>query len=120
MANLCVIAAKVVNGVAQIHSDIVKNETFNDFYKMWPDKFQNKTNGVTPRRWLKFANPKLSAVISKWLGSDEWVTDTTKLEGLRKVGVRIQTQVLIFLFRFSWHDVVEEQKEYKTTFSDWS
>eukprot|EP00243_Klebsormidium_subtile_P001285 TRINITY_DN1221_c0_g2_i1.p1 TRINITY_DN1221_c0_g2~~TRINITY_DN1221_c0_g2_i1.p1 ORF type:complete len:830 (+),score=323.47 TRINITY_DN1221_c0_g2_i1:131-2491(+) len=84
MANLCVIAAQVVNGVAQIHSDIVKNETFNDFYKMWPQKFQNKTNGVTPRRWLKFANPKLSAVISKWLGSDEWVTDTTKLTGLRK------------------------------------
>ncbi|KAJ7569351.1 hypothetical protein O6H91_01G074400 [Diphasiastrum complanatum] len=84
MANLCVIAGHKVNGVAAIHSEIVKDEVFNDFYKMWPEKFQNKTNGVTPRRWLRFANPELSKVITKWLGSEDWVLDTEQLSGLRK------------------------------------
>jgi glucan phosphorylase len=60
-------------------------QVFNGFYKLWPDKFQNKTNGVTPRRWLAFCNPELSAVITKWLGSDEWIGDLDRLEGLRKV-----------------------------------
>ncbi|KAG0571982.1 hypothetical protein KC19_VG058800 [Ceratodon purpureus] len=83
MANLCVIAGHAVNGVASIHSEIVKEEVFNDFYKLWPEKFQNKTNGVTPRRWLAFCNPELSAVITKWLGSEEWILDTEQLAGLR-------------------------------------
>lgn len=83
MANLCVIAGHKVNGVAAIHSKIVIDEVFNDFYKLWPEKFQNKTNGVTPRRWLSFCNPELSAVITKWLGSEEWVLDTKQLAGLR-------------------------------------
>jgi starch phosphorylase len=84
MANLCVIAGHAVNGVAAIHSEIVKADVFNDFYKLWPAKFQNKTNGVTPRRWLENCNPALSAVITKWLGSDAWVGDLDLLEGLRK------------------------------------
>ncbi|CAI5513504.1 unnamed protein product [Closterium sp. Naga37s-1] len=84
MANLCVIAGHAVNGVAEIHSDIVKDEVFNDFYQLWPEKFQNKTNGVTPRRWMKFCNPELSAVITKWLGSDDWVLNADKLSGLAK------------------------------------
>lgn len=83
MANLCVIAGHKVNGVAAIHSQIVIDEVFNDFYQLWPEKFQNKTNGVTPRRWLKFCNPELSSVITKWLGSEEWVLDTKQLSGLR-------------------------------------
>jgi glucan phosphorylase len=53
--------------------------------QLWPEKFQNKTNGVTPRRWLSFCNPQLSAVITKWLGSEEWVLDTEQLAGLRNV-----------------------------------
>lgn len=53
--------------------------------QLWPEKFQNKTNGVTPRRWLSFCNPELSAVITKWLGSEEWVLDTKQLAGLRNV-----------------------------------
>ena len=65
---------EVVNGVAAIHSEIVKDVVFNDFYKLFPEKFQNKTNGVTPRRWLAFCNPELSAVIAKWVGSDKWIT----------------------------------------------
>jgi starch phosphorylase len=116
-----------VNGVAAIHTEIVKDEVFNDFYKvhkvvsqwfrgwdllffrsadilsslllfevllngcqpvclqLWPEKFQNKTNGVTPRRWLSFCNPELSKVITKWLGSEDWVLHTEQLAGLRKV-----------------------------------
>ncbi|GBG72478.1 hypothetical protein CBR_g12053 [Chara braunii] len=84
MANLCVIAGHTVNGVAEIHSDIVKDEVFNDFYKMWPDKFQNKTNGVTPRRWIRFCNPELSEVITRWLGTEQWVDDLSLLSGLAK------------------------------------
>lgn len=84
MANLCVIAGHAVNGVAAIHSEIVKDEVFNDFYQLWPHKFQNKTNGVTPRRWIRFCNPELSAVITKWLGNEDWVLDADLLKGLAK------------------------------------
>ncbi|XP_078430217.1 glycosyl transferase, family 35 [Wolffia australiana] len=84
MANLCVVGGRAVNGVAAIHSEIVKEEVFNNFYKLWPEKFQNKTNGVTPRRWLRFCNPDLSEIITKWLGSDDWILNTQKLGELRK------------------------------------
>ena len=82
MANLCCIAGLSINGVAQIHSDIVKSFTFKEFAEIYGHKFQNKTNGVTPRRWLAFCNPELSKVITKWCGSDKWITDT---EVLRKL-----------------------------------
>ncbi|KAI3516574.1 hypothetical protein L1887_15495 [Cichorium endivia] len=84
MANLCVVGGHAVNGVAEIHSEIVKNEVFNDFYKLWPEKFQNKTNGVTPRRWLSFCNPELSKIITKWTGTQDWVLNTEKLVELKK------------------------------------
>mmetsp|Transcript_11033 Transcript_11033/g.30873 ORF Transcript_11033/g.30873 Transcript_11033/m.30873 type:complete len:798 (+) Transcript_11033:216-2609(+) len=84
MANMSVISAAHVNGVAAIHTEIVKAETFNDFYNLWPEKFQNKTNGVTPRRWLAWCNPALSKVITKWLGTEEWISDLTLLKGLEK------------------------------------
>ncbi|GMN41968.1 hypothetical protein TIFTF001_011170 [Ficus carica] len=84
MANLCVAGGHAVNGVAEIHSQIVKNEVFNEFYEMWPEKFQNKTNGVTPRRWIKFCNPDLSKIITKWIGTEDWVTNTQVLMTLRK------------------------------------
>lgn len=84
MANLSVVGGHAVNGVAEIHSEIVKNDVFNDFYELWPEKFQNKTNGVTPRRWIRFCNPALSAIITKWTGSEDWVLETEKLAELRK------------------------------------
>ncbi|PIN01101.1 Glycogen phosphorylase [Handroanthus impetiginosus] len=84
MANLCVVGGHAVNGVAEIHSEIVKNEVFNDFFQLWPEKFQNKTNGVTPRRWIRFCNPDLSVVITKWIGTEDWVLKTEKLAELRK------------------------------------
>jgi starch phosphorylase len=85
MAHLCVVSAHTVNGVAELHSDILKKELFSDFFSLWPKKFQNKTNGVTPRRWLRFCSPELSAIITKWLRTDEWVTNLDLLTGLRKV-----------------------------------
>ncbi|KAL0450487.1 UNVERIFIED_CONTAM: Alpha-1,4 glucan phosphorylase L-1 isozyme, chloroplastic/amyloplastic [Sesamum latifolium] len=84
MANLCVVGGHAVNGVAEIHSEIVKKEVFNDFFQLWPNKFQNKTNGVTPRRWIYFCNPDLSAVITKWIGTKDWVLKTEQLAELRK------------------------------------
>ncbi|XP_054808783.1 alpha-1,4 glucan phosphorylase L-2 isozyme, chloroplastic/amyloplastic-like isoform X2 [Prosopis cineraria] len=84
MANLCVVGGFSVNGVAEIHSEIVKETVFNEFYQFWPQKFQNKTNGVTPRRWIRFCNPNLSNIITKWIGTEDWVTDLEKLAILRK------------------------------------
>ncbi|ONI19082.1 hypothetical protein PRUPE_3G257600 [Prunus persica] len=84
MANLCVVGGHAVNGVAEIHSEIVKDEVFNSFFKLWPKKFQNKTNGVTPRRWIRFCNPDLSKIITKWIGTEDWVLNTENLAELRK------------------------------------
>ncbi|MBA0787686.1 hypothetical protein Gotri_000061 [Gossypium trilobum] len=84
MANLCVVSAHTVNGVAQLHSDILKAELFADYVSIWPTKFQNKTNGITPRRWLRFCSPELSNIITKWLKTDQWVTNLDLLSGLRE------------------------------------
>eukprot|EP00951_Prasinocladus_malaysianus_P032199 scaffold312400_cov48-Prasinocladus_malaysianus.AAC.1 len=79
MAYMAVIGSSYVNGVAAIHSDIIKNQLFKDFSDIWPEKFQNKTNGVTPRRWLAFCNPALSDLITETLGTDAWLTNKQKL-----------------------------------------
>ncbi|PNY05640.1 alpha-glucan phosphorylase H isozyme-like protein [Trifolium pratense] len=84
MANLCVVSAHTVNGVAQLHSDILKSELFANYVSIWPTKFQNKTNGITPRRWLSFCSPELSQIITKWLKTDKWVTNLDLLTGLRE------------------------------------
>ncbi len=83
MAHLCLTACHSVNGVAQLHTEILKNETFKDFYSIYPDKFKNVTNGVTPRRWLLKANPELAKLISSAIG-DGWIKDAAKLDGLEK------------------------------------
>lgn len=84
MANLCVVSSHTVNGVALLHSNILKDELFQDYYSLWPEKFQNKTNGITPRRWLRFCSPELSAIITKWLKTSQWVTNLDLLSGLRQ------------------------------------
>ena len=80
MAYLAVVASHTVNGVAAIHSDIIKDSVFRDFAQLWPQKFQNKTNGVTPRRWLAFCNRPLRALISDTLGGDTWINNLTELQ----------------------------------------
>jgi starch phosphorylase len=70
MAYLSIVGSYSVNGVAKIHSSIIQNDTFRDFYDIYPYKFNNKTNGITPRRWLLYANPELSALIEKYIGPD--------------------------------------------------
>lgn len=82
---MCVIGSHVVNGVAAIHSELLKTALFNDFYQMRPKKFINKTNGVTPRRWLRACNPELTAFYDKLIGSDEWTLDMGLLKNLEKL-----------------------------------
>lgn len=84
MAYLAVFCSKYVNGVAKIHTDILKNDVLSDWYKIYPQKFQNKTNGITQRRWLLLCNRELSSLITELLGSDEWITDLDKLRELKK------------------------------------
>lgn len=84
MAYLATVGGAHVNGVAAIHSEIVKDEILNDFYKIFPSKFQNKTNGVTPRRWLAWCNPELSALITETLGTNDWINNMEKLKELSK------------------------------------
>ncbi len=83
MANLCLVGTSSVNGVAELHTQILKDELFKDFYELWPEKFHNVTNGITPRRWLLKANPALSQLITESIG-DEWITHLDKLRGLEK------------------------------------
>lgn len=81
MAHLSIVGSKSVNGVAALHTELLKTRLFKDFYALTPDKFNNKTNGVTPRRWLRLANPQLAALISEAL-SEDWLRDLDKLRGL--------------------------------------
>ncbi len=82
MANLCVAACHSVNGVSALHSQILKDSLFNDFYKLTPDKFTNVTNGIAHRRWLCQANPKLTEYLTELLGSDKFVYDAEYLSKL--------------------------------------
>ncbi|KAF1740506.1 hypothetical protein MXB_5307 [Myxobolus squamalis] len=81
MAHLSIVGSHVINGVAELHSSILKKEIFKDFYDIWPDKFQNKTNGITPRRWLLQCNPGLAELISEKIG-EAWYTDLFQLKKL--------------------------------------
>lgn len=84
MAYLAVITCHKVNGVSGIHSEILKNTLFKDFVTLWPEKFTNVTNGVTPRRWVNQANMLLSNLISKTLGSDKWLAHFEQISELKK------------------------------------
>jgi starch phosphorylase len=82
MAHLAIVGSHSTNGVAALHSELLKQRVVPDFAAMFPERFNNKTNGVTPRRWLLLANPSLAAVITKAIG-DGWITDLAQLEKLK-------------------------------------
>ncbi|GJQ65449.1 hypothetical protein Trydic_g7554 [Trypoxylus dichotomus] len=95
MAHLSIVGSHAVNGVARIHSEIIKKDIFKDFYELTPEKFQNKTNGITPRRWLLMCNPGLSDVISNKIG-EEWIVHLDQLQQLKKFAKdsSFQTEVM--------------------------
>ncbi|MDD2365256.1 MAG: glycogen/starch/alpha-glucan phosphorylase [Desulfuromonadaceae bacterium] len=81
MAHLAIVGSHSINGVSALHSEILKKDLFHDFYELWPERFNNKTNGITQRRWLKYSNRWLSDLISSSIG-DRWVTNLDELKRL--------------------------------------
>jgi len=81
MATLAIVGSHSVNGVAALHTEILKRDVFRDFHEMWPERFNNKTNGITPRRWLLKSNPPLARLITETIGAG-WVTNLEDLRGL--------------------------------------
>ena len=103
MAYLAVVACHSVNGVAALHSQLLRQHLFHDFFELWPQKFNNKTNGVTPRRWMASSNPLLGGLIDHSIG-EEWHTDLTKLKGLQKFADDKK-------FRAEWYKVKQANKQ---------
>jgi glycogen phosphorylase len=103
MAFLAIVGSFSVNGVAELHSRLLQKGLFNDFYDLWPEKFNNKTNGVTPRRWLASCNPELAQVITQTLGGDAWVTDLQLLSRLVPAAEDAE-------FRSRWRQVKQDNK----------
>jgi starch phosphorylase len=104
MAYLAIVGSFSVNGVAELHSRLLKQGLFHDFYEMWPEKFNNKTNGVTQRRWLSMCNPGLKKLITEQIIGDGWITD---LDQLRKLAPCAEDAD----FRQRWHEVKMENKK---------
>lgn len=103
MAYLAIVGSFSVNGVAALHTELLKAGLFKDFYEVWPEKFNNKTNGVTPRRWLSGANPALHELISSKIG-EEWVRDLSQLEGLKRFAKQKT-------FQKRWAEVKQSNKQ---------
>jgi len=102
MAHLATAGSHAVNGVAQLHTDLLKSDVLRDFHDLWPQKFSNKTNGVTPRRWMVLCNPRLSKFISRVIG-DNWIRN---LEELR----RLEPMIEDAQFRAEWRDIKRSNK----------
>ncbi len=108
MAYLAIVGSFSVNGVAALHTKLLESGLFKDFYQLWPHKFNNKTNGVTPRRWLAHCNPELKALIDETIGT-EWIADLDQLEKLK---ARAQEEK----FQQQWMEVKTQRKIKLTTF----
>jgi glycogen phosphorylase len=102
MAHLATVGSHAVNGVSSLHSELLKHDVLRDFYELWPEKFSNKTNGVTPRRWMVLANPGLAQFITRAIGSD-WVRNLYELRGLEPL---IEDSG----FRAEWHAIKRANK----------
>jgi starch phosphorylase len=102
MANLACVGSHAINGVAALHTELLKQEVLHDFYDLWPDKFTNKTNGITPRRWLLQCNPRLAQLISETIG-ESWITN---LDQLRQLEAHIDNPE----FRQAWQAIKQENK----------
>ena len=102
MAYLAVVAGMSVNGVADLHSQLLTQHLFRDFFELWPEKFNNKTNGVTPRRWLAWSNPGLAGLITRTIGNG-WVTE---LSQLRQLAPHADDAA----FRTEWHGIKQANK----------
>ena len=103
MAYLAIVGSFSVNGVAQLHSQLLQQGLFRDFYELWPHKFNNKTNGVTPRRWLASCNPELAALITETIG-DGWLTHLDELKKLEPYAEDAD-------FRNRWHTIKQNAKQ---------
>jgi starch phosphorylase len=103
MANLACVGSHAVNGVAELHSELLRQDVLEDFHTLWPERFGNKTNGVTPRRWMALANPRLARLITDAIGSS-WVTDLDQLAGLEALTGDAG-------FRETWRAVKRANKE---------
>lgn len=118
MAYLAIVASVSVNGVAELHSELLKKYLFHDFFELWPKKFNNKTNGVTPRRWMAWANPALSNLITHTLGAEgkgwkaslagreaneAWLVDMVKLKALAAYADDAA-------FRLKWRAIKQDNK----------
>jgi starch phosphorylase len=103
MAHLACVGSHAINGVATLHSELLKKDVLKDFYEMWPQKFGNKTNGVTPRRWMVLSNPKLSQLITEHIG-DGWIKDLSRLKALEPLADNPE-------FRSRWHEIKHFNKQ---------
>ncbi|MCC7370269.1 MAG: glycogen/starch/alpha-glucan phosphorylase [Chloroflexi bacterium] len=103
MANLAVVGSYAVNGVAELHSRLLREQTLRDFAELWPEKFQNKTNGVTPRRFMQLANPRLADLISSRIGP-EWLTQMDDLRDLESLAESPE-------FRAEWRRIKQRNKQ---------
>jgi starch phosphorylase len=102
MAQLAIVGSHSVNGVSKLHSRILRERMFRDFYELWPQRFNNKTNGITPRRWLRLCNPPLAGLISEHLG-EGWVTRLEELAGLSALADDS-------VFQARWREVKQQNK----------
>jgi starch phosphorylase len=102
MAHLACVGSHAINGVAALHSELLKTDVLRDFHALWPEKFQNKTNGVTPRRWMVLSNPRLSELICSAIGTG-WITDLGELR-------RLEPLAQDAAFRGQWQAIKQASK----------